>query len=431
MKPGPPLLLLLYYAAAAAALGLLAVACHHGDRSPSPSPATSGTAPFSASASGNVPGFPLPRALAPLRWESYEGVGNLGIPAGCTLDMPVRRATLPSGAVRFIAPPGGTSELLLAVDEDGDGTVDRDGVISAAGTVGHPLPWTKLDAPPIVAQGANGFLAVGAEDTGSGVRRGVMWRDPGRIESLVDGDRLEVIDASCEGTTCVVLTTLASASAGPGATVLVGDLRAPASSWTRTDVPGGDKAFAPFSVVRVRDGVAWVALAAPSALEVWRIEKGRAESLGRLDTPFGAYDVVIGDSPIAVAPGESIDDRCKRDGFPVRLIRASKSPVEIDGQVPPTSVLTRPLSAGFLVAWLSPISCKHEGRDLVRAFLLRPDGTPASSTMAVSDAQGFAFATHGDAIDLWLAVGRDLVWVKATCRVANREKKKEGVGSAR
>jgi hypothetical protein len=38
--------------------------------------------------------------------------------------------------------------------------------------------------------------------------------------------------------------------------------------------------------------------------------------------------------------------------------------------------------------------------------------------MAVSDAQGFALATHGDAIALWLAIGRDLVWVRATCRVA-------------
>jgi hypothetical protein len=380
-----------------------------------------------------VPGFPMPPLLAALLWEPYGDVGSLGVPAGCKLETAVRRATLPAGTVRFVAPAGGSSELLLAVDRDGDGAVDQDGVIDAAGRVAHPLPWTTLDSPPIVSKGATGFLAFDTEDTGRGVRRSVMWRDPGRIEPLIEGERLDVVDASCDASTCAVLTTFASASAGPGATVLVGDPHAPASSWRRTDIPGAGTAWAPFSVVRVHEGVAWVALTAPGALSVFRVEQGRAASLGRIDAPFGAYDVVLGDSPIAVAPGESIDDPCKKDGFPVRLLRPSQDPLEIDGQVPPTSVLTRPLSTGFLVAWLSPVSCRHDGRNLVRAFLVAPDGTPASSTMAVSDAQGVALATHGDSIDLWLAVGHDLVWVKATCRIesaANRPKK-DGAGSAR
>lgn len=359
----------------------------------------------------------MPAQLAALRWEPYGNVASLGVPAGCKLETPVRRASLPGGTVRFVAPAGGSSELLLAVDRDGDGTVDADGVIDAAGKVAHPLPWTTLDAPPVVAKGATGFLAFDTEDTGRGVRRGVMWRDPGRVEPLIEGERLDVVDASCEGATCAVLTTFASASAGPGATVLVGDPHAPASSWTRTDIPGGGTAWAPFSVVRVHEGVAWVALTTSGALAVFRVERGRAESLGRIDAPFGAYDVVLGDSPIAVAPGESIDDHCKKDGFPVRLLRPSKDALEIDGQVPPTSVLTRPLSTGFLVLWLAPVSCRHEGRDLVRAFLLAADGKPASSAMAVSDAQGVALATHGDNVDLWLDVGHELVWVKATCRV--------------
>ncbi|HEX7669932.1 MAG TPA: hypothetical protein VF395_10125 [Polyangiaceae bacterium] len=404
---------------ALAALGFSLCACHRRDRSGSPAPSsTQARAP----ASGSVPGFPVPLPLAQMRWETYENVGSLGIPAGCNLEMPVRRARLPKGTARYFAPPGGTLELLLGIDEDGDGSVDRDGVIGGAGIVGRPLPWTKLDAPPIVAEGATGFLAFDAEDTGLGARRGVLWRDPGLTEALIDGDRLDIVDASCDGTTCVVLTTLASASAGPGATLLVGDPHTPASSWTRTDLPGGDLGLSPFSVVRVENGVAWVALAASNAVEVFRVEKGRAESQGRLDAPFGAYDVVVGDAaskgmPIGVAPGESIEERCKKDGFPIRLLRTKGNPVEIDGQVPPTSVLTRPLSTGFFVAWLSPISCKHEARELVRAFLVNADGTPASSAMAVSDAQGFALATHGDSVSLWLTVGQDLIWVNATCRV--------------
>jgi hypothetical protein len=403
-------------------------ACRHRDRSTEPAAGSASTAAPSA-AEGNVPGFPVPLPLAPLHFVPYRGVENLGIPAGCTLDMPVRRAALPKGAVRYFAPAGGALELLLGVDEDGDGSVDRDGVIGASGVVGRPFPWNKLDAPPVAADGADGFLAFAAEDTGSGVRRGVLFRDRGRTEALpLEGDRLDVVDASCDGTTCVLLTTLASASAGPGASVLIGDPRRASSSWARTDLPGGDPGFFPFSVARVRSGAAWVALASSNAVEVWHIEKNSAESLGRLSTPFGAYDVVVSDlaeggGPIAVAPGESIDERCKKDGFPIRLVRTKGTPVEIDGQVPPTSVLTRPLSSGFVVAWLSPISCTHDARQLVRAFLVGSDGTPASSTMAVSDAQGFALATHGDSVTLWLTVGPDLVWVNATCRATKEQKK--------
>ncbi|HVU02737.1 MAG TPA: hypothetical protein VHE30_13340 [Polyangiaceae bacterium] len=397
-----------------AVVGLSAVLWAGACKPRRPPPAA--TAPASATASaGPVPGFPTVPLLEKPTWKTYDRAQDLGVPAGCRLLLPVKSTPLPAGTVRFIAPPETTSELYVAVDADGDGIVDRSGVLDGAGAVGHALPWSKIDAPPIIVHGPAGYLALDTEDTGRGARRLMLWRELGSVEPVVEGDALEVVDARCDGTRCAVLTTLASASAGPGATLLVGEATTPPATWARTDLPAEDARWAPLSIVRMNGTDLTVAALSEKNLGVFEVHAGTVSPSTRIAAPFGAYDVVVGARPFAVAPGESLEGGCRKDGFPLHILRAGADPLVIDGQVPPVNVLTRGLSSGFLVGWLAPVSCRHDARQFVRAFLVGPDGTPRSSTMAVADATGFALSTRGDEVDLWLAIGKELVWSKARC----------------
>jgi hypothetical protein len=87
--------------------------------------------------------------------------------------------------------------------------------------------------------------------------------------------------------------------------------------------------------------------------------------------------------------------------------------------VPPSQVITRKVPGGFVVAWLAPVSCRHDGQSIVRAFLVDEKGVPSSSTMAVADADGFALSTDGDEVDVWLSRRGELVWVRAACKASS------------
>lgn len=360
-----------------------------------------------------------PPGVAPLeapQWRTVEDASFIGLPEGCVLGRPVRKAALPGGTIRFSA-PANASELVMAVDADGNGAVDRAGILDAEGHPSSSIPWLSVDAPPVVARSAPGLFAVRGEETHDGRRRALLWTPSGKARALVEGDHLDVVDFACDESACAVLTSLASTSASTGATVLVGDPRAPVSAWTRTDLVEEGEPWAPFSIVEVARGVALVALSGKGTLEVVRVEKGVASHIGEIPTPLGAYDVLPTKGPVALAPSESIDDECKKDGFIVRLVGVSGHSSDIDVQVPPETVVARKLDTGFIVGWLSPTRCRIRTRQMVRAFMIGPDGAPRTSTMAVTEADGFAMSTHGAELDLWLATRTELIWAKATCRV--------------
>jgi hypothetical protein len=389
-----------------AMLAPLTVACRGEKTPPAPARATVPSAPVAPKAA-------LPAALRPLTWSKLQDLGAIGVPAGCVVDEPVLHAPLPKGATRFVTPSGANRELWLAEDENGDGIVDRDGILNDDGQPGAPLPWQKLDAPPIIAKAGSGFGIFDVANDAGTSRRVSVTRDSGKVQSLVSGDRLDLVDAACEGTTCAVLTSLAAQSSGPGATLLIGDLTKD-GPWARTDL-SGDNGVAPFSIARFRDGVAEIALSGEGFVSVVRVAKSRANIERRIDAKFGAYDVAVGDDAVAVLPGASIDAPCTADGFSVELARPGGARVAIEGQVPPVNVVTRPLGDGFVVAWIAPISCRHDARQTVRAFLVGKNGVPLSSTMAVGDATGFAVGTGGNQLNLWLSRAEELVWVRATC----------------
>jgi hypothetical protein len=354
--------------------------------------------------------------LAELDWKPLKDPSFIGLPQGCALAGSVRQSSLPSGAVRFSAPANG-SALVVAVDENGDDSAERAGVVDDHGHVGATFPWNGLSAPPLMARAPAGVIAVRSDDAGDGKRRAVLWTPPGRELLLVEGDRLDVVDSACDGSVCAVLTSFASASAGPGATLIYGDPGAPAAAWKRVDLPGEDREFVPFSIAGFKNGAALVALSGKGALAVWRVADGQRTRVATIETPLGAYEVLAGDVPIAVAPGENIDKECKKDGFMVKLLRPDGATHEVDGHVPPETAIVRELDGGFIVGWLSPTRCRTTSRQTIRAFLVGRDGTPRSSTMAVTEAEGFALSTHGENLDLWLAAAGELTWVKATCRV--------------
>jgi len=160
-----------------------------------------------------------------------------------------------------------------------------------------------------------------------------------------------------------------------------------------------------------------VALSEKGAMEIFRTEKEQPAHVGTVQTPLGAYDVLAAQVPIVVAPGESIDSECNKDGFTVKLLGTDGRSFDIDGQVPPETVVVRRLETGFVVGWLSPTRCRVRSRQMIRAFLVDRNGKPATSTMAVTEADGFAMSTTGAELNLWLAFRNDLIWAKATCAV--------------
>ena len=362
--------------------------------------------------------------LAPLRFAPLPDASAITLPVGCAIQGPVLSAPLPAGSVRFVAPQGtgGPPSLVVAVDENGDGTVERSSAfVDPPGASFSPFPWRALESPPAVAASPGGLLALEVNARGGSGREVTLIRQSGGREPLARGDRLEVADFSCEGRRCAALLTLAAASAGPGATLFVGEASAPLSTWARRDLPGGDEGATPLSIVRVRDGEVWIAMVTEKAVSLMRVDAKQATTpYTRIDAPFGTYDAVLGDKPIAILPGSSIEQECRRDGFPIRTVRASGRKHEIEGHVPPEKVVTRTLGSGFLVAWIGPASCRSRGRSIVRAFLFDRDGAPTGTTMAVADARGFALSARGDTVDLWLARADDLVRVHGTCSAAPR-----------
>lgn len=388
--------------------------CHRKETSASSAASSARANSNPANVVIRAPSTPL---LDALDWTPAKDTTAIGLPAGCVISG-AKRARLPAGEVRFFAPGESASGMVLGVGSLDDKTVGGAAIFGADGRPRARFPWTELGAPPVAARASTGWVAADTTDLRNGQRRAELWMEPDRVVELAEGEALEVADATCRGDRCAVLTTPALASTGPGATLFVGD---PASgAFSRVDLPGGQESFAPLSIARLDEHDVVVALSANGAIALFRVEGKHVTPLERLDAPFGVYDVVLGDVPVAVEPGESIDKECTKDTFSLRLARAHGPASVIEGQVPPEAVVTRALPHGFIVAWLAPVSCKQRGRQMVHAFLMGPDGTPRTSTMAVTDARGFALSTHDDAIDLWLSTDDTLVWVTARCQIGYR-----------
>lgn len=363
------------------------------------------SAPAGADAATGPTSFDLgmPEKVGAPGFAPLPSPQGYGLPTGCRFEGDVKRARLPEGRTRFVAAREHLEALALA-HEKGAGVVEPGAV--------HEVPWGDLDAPPLLDRGSRSWIAAWAEPTAAGTRRALLWRGGKRSEALAEGDELALADVACRGDDCVVLGSLVRAAAAPGASWIAGKADAPASSWKRIDLDlGGDQPWRPLAIA----SPTWAALASDREVALFEVGADRAERRQRVDAPHGAYDATFAGEPLVIAPGDRTDRPCGAEEFPIVVLTASGKRHELRTPAPPESVIARPLAGGALVAWVAPVSCQHLERRVVYVTLLNRSGAPASSPMAVADATGFALATHGDALSLWLLSGRDLSWVRARC----------------
>jgi hypothetical protein len=76
------------------------------------------------------------------------------------------------------------------------------------------------------------------------------------------------------------------------------------------------------------------------------------------------------------------------------------------------------LGKGAIVMWVAPVSCSRPDRTIVHAQLLDSEGQPQGAPMAVADASGFALASDGDRLSLWLRTEQGLRWIRGRCVVS-------------
>lgn len=362
----------------------------------------------------------LPRvrvaALSPPRFLDSENSRGLGLPAGCRIDPPVRHAALQAEKLRFVAVPGVLDSLAMAVAGQGPAPARR-GLVDLDRHERTDLPWDALDAPPALARSARGWVAALSRPAAPPLSRAVLWRQWTSPESLLEGDRLQVADLACAGDRCALLASLARRAEAPGATLLLGRADAPAREWKRIDVqaaPGsavGPYSFAGFDPASAEGRVA---LAAPGSVELWRIGRGRAQRESRIATPFGLYAVAPAATAAAIAPGRNPRAPCTEDRFPLLVARGGAPPDTVVLQAPPTGVIAAGIGRGAIVAWMSRATCRSKTL-LVSALLLDAQGRPRGGPMVVEEASGFALATHGESLSLWLATDTGLDWVRGSC----------------
>jgi hypothetical protein len=353
-----------------------------------------------------------PPVIEPLKWQAHDEARGIGVPAGCQLELPIRHAKLPAADVRFIAPRSELGELALALAAPGTPNVSKAGLLVQGSTKVRALPWFELDRPPAFDRTPKGWVAAFPHASGD-KNAPLLWSEYRDPSPLAGGDQLAVADVLCRGETCAVLTTLARAAAAPGATV---HLVAPGLAATRVDVEADPAVpWQPLSIVFFDGTEARITLKTPTAVAFWSVTKERATKLSELKTEFGVYDASSAERPLVAAPGASVSEPCKADQFPIRILGPGGKVHVVRSQAAPESLLIRALDRGALVLWVAPITCSNADRTVVYAALVDAHGVPTGSVMSVADAIGFAAATRGSELALWLRTKEGLSFVRARC----------------
>ncbi len=366
---------------------------------------------------GSVPPEPMPNLLGAPIWSSENHARGLGLPKGCRLELPVRHSALPGPGVRFFAATHGADELVMATTVDGS-RVEKSGIVNLETRQVVDFPWKKIETPPAADRAASGWVA--AWDVArKNQRTAEVWTSGHGTRVALVGDQLSVADLQCDEK-CALLTTYARPTIAPGATLLIGAPGAALSDWKRVDIEADpDEPWRPIEVVSIDDSV-WVALSSESKLSLWKVGDA-AKLVKELDTPHGVLDIVASPrGPVVILPGRPLDE-CTSNDFPIEVRTLENEKFVSHGQANPDAALARPLDGGAIVAWVSPESCRTRSRSLVHALLLDERGRPSSSVMAVAFAEGFAMATRGTRLDLWLRTESALTWMQADCAPAPRD----------
>ncbi|MDI1448651.1 hypothetical protein [Polyangium sp. 6x1] len=373
---------------------------------------------------------PAPWTFKPARIG--PGIPGIALPDGCQMRAPLVRAKV-APSTRFVAAPRGLGVLVVA-DADEKETPPR--LVGVGGLVldaegeskgATPLPWLDAEAMPRLARtDAGAWLAAYGEQSDEKLSR-VFVHQGDHATPIGEGDRFDAIDLACGSSRCALLTTRLGNVAAAGADLWVGSPNEPASSWKRTEIvpDAPDSDARPSCLARIEapppgtdasaGGGVVATLLEGQELVFWDVADGAARSLGRVPAPFGIVDATVAARPIALVYGAAIDDEgCAKEGGKLRFERVGKEAAEVRAHAPPVSGALRPLERGVLAAYLAPLGC-GVARKVAYAVVLDGEGTPISAPMPVADATSFAVAARGADVDMWIQMGDEVSWVRATC----------------
>ena len=378
-------------------------------------------------ARGDTPFEIAPAPLVePWRWQQASA-RDMAVPAGCRFTASPQRFATDTTRLFFMSPAGDPNTLAVAEGLADGGTISRArGLVSMPNESGvggvRDVPWIHVDEPPVMASTGARFLSVLREADAFGPTvRLWLWRDGKPLEVLGDGDQLAATDARCDGESCVVLTTRASAVASPGATVWFGDASDAASSFARKDVApeGTAKAAAPFAIARwdAASRAATIAIDSGGKIAFFAVKPDAIQGLGGVPKEHLVLDVVATKTtPLLVTTrGEPDDDGCVAQGAKVVLAAPGREAIELSSATPPASGYARPLGPGAFVTWIAPVNCKAPERKVVYGVLIGEDGVPASTPMALGNADGHAMTTSGMDVSVWLREPGGVTWIRMRC----------------
>ncbi len=363
----------------------------------------------------------------PWSWKPTDA-REVAVPAGCVLSGPPHRHLRDTRNLFFFASAGDPGTLAVAHGDPTPGHVtDSRGLVSlstdAPGAV-RDVPWLHLLDPPVMASSAKGWIALLSEhDVMGSSNRVWLWREGGHLDLLAEGDRLAPIDARCDVSGCVVLTTRAGQVATRGVTAWVGDPGAPIAGWTRLEIPAEQvkEGAVALGVVQwdVPSRSVLVVFEDPEHVTFVRATGATVKQEGKIGRGHLVLDfLAMRDGPMVVMTrGEPDANGCVAAGAKVEIATPGRPPHTLPAPVPPSSGYVRELSKGAFVTWAAPLHCRIPDRKVVYGVLLRSDGAPASSTMALGNADGHAVTTRGDEVHIWLSDPQGVTWIRAKCEL--------------
>ncbi|MEZ4223869.1 MAG: hypothetical protein R3B13_23165 [Polyangiaceae bacterium] len=352
---------------------------------------------------------PLSKGLTLPAREQRDSATGIGLPPACRIALPLHALSIGSRDVVFTSTRRQLSRLaILERSTDPVASAVYDFATGAAA----PSPWLDASAPPpadfFADQWAYGMTRV-AEGS---VTAAAFWRAEAGAAFRVAGDQLQIADVACSDEDCAMLTTIARNTKAPGATLTW--LSKPGS----VDVaPEGDSDWEPLGILQVEAdrGRAKVALHAPTRLQTWTVAAEGAALERSIDTPHGVYDAVQAARVLVLSPGLPPTKPCQEGGFPIQVHADGEKRAPIRASGPPDGVIARALGRGSVVAWVAPASCRLIEQRIVGLALLDAEGRQVGSTMTVTEAKGFALASDGSRLALWLRTREHIVHLTAEC----------------
>jgi hypothetical protein len=366
----------------------LASACSRSCKQPAPA---KDAGPESVEVSSRPP------VMGP-KWSELQDNAGFGLPSGCRLDSPIRRARVEKGA-RLASARHRLDAIAIGVGKD---DVERAGLVDLRSGQVAALPWAKLDSPPVFENTKAGWFAAWTIDD---PRRALGWSGGDRAKVLAEGDQLELVDVACDGQRCAALTSLARDTRSAGATLTTSDGK-------RLDIDAPkDEAWAPFSILAFDAQHIRVGLSSGRRAAIWEAKSDAPFVEQKVHaTPHGVYG---GAGNWIVAAGAPPDRPCGKEEFPIDILDAESSR-RVRTPAPPEHLLVRSLGARVLVGWVARVSCQLLERRVIHLTLVTP-GKSEPSSMAIADGAAFALASEGDRFSLWLLDEQGLVWISARC----------------